>query len=263
MSDRAALYGDGIFETMFVFNGCIRLLDLHIQRLDTALYTFAGSGPADAVRYLKHQIKEYHSKGFWRIRLTIHRDANGLYTPQSDYLSYSIQAQQLDANDLTQQIQLITCFDFRIHYDKLSHLKSCSAINYVLAARQANHKQADAALILNHKQQIAETSGSNIFLFISDVLVTPPLTSGCLPGVMRSFVLKIARKNNIKITIRSIDYSEINQIQAAFVTNAIRGIQIVHSIDKQMLQSNSLIAQLKHIVDKELKNNVGDTATQV
>jgi branched-chain amino acid aminotransferase len=93
---------------------------------------------------------------------------------------------------------------------------------------------ADEAIVCNDKGKICEGSVTNLLLRIDDKWVTPPISDGVLPGVMRALVIEY-----LGVSVRSIDKSEIEQVQSAFLLSSLRIAQPVISIDGREVEQSS------------------------
>jgi branched-chain amino acid aminotransferase len=98
----------------------------------------------------------------------------------------------------------------------LARVKSLGYLGNILARQEAVAAGADDAVLLNTQGRIAETTVANIFCLIAGGLVTPPISEGALPGVMRAEVIRLARAEE-----RPISVAELEQSSEIFVTNAL------------------------------------------
>ena len=97
--------------------------------------------------------------------------------------------------------------------------------------------------MLNKHGRIAEATSSNVFLYKNNNIYTPSLDEGCVAGVMRKQILRIAEKLNINIFEGMVNGSMLQQADELFLTNAVKGIQWVESYkDKQYI--NETIKQI-------------------
>lgn len=90
----------------------------------------------------------------------------------------------------------------------------------------AENKHCQQAIIINNKEEIVETSLSNLYYFINDTLYTTPLSSGAVHGVFRRYLM-----SQINIIEKPLNLKDLKFIQECFVSSAVRGIVPVHSID--------------------------------
>jgi branched-chain amino acid aminotransferase len=110
--------------------------------------------------------------------------------------------------------------------DVLANYKTSNALIYAIAAQQAKANKWNDALLCNTHDHIIESTIANIFWIKDDKVYTPPLTEGCVAGVMRRYVVqKIAVAESILTT------EILQQADAVFLTNAIRRIKWVRKFD--------------------------------
>jgi len=94
------------------------------------------------------------------------------------------------------------------------------------------HSQGyDDALLVNEKGQLAECTSANVFLVRDGVVLTPPLNSGCLPGISREVLLEIAPANGIKIREQVLTVDDLSSAEEVFITSTTREVAAVGSID--------------------------------
>ena len=123
-------------------------------------------------------------------------------------------------------IALVTYTDYTKPIDKLGQWKQYNKALYEDSISFAQQFSASQSIILNKHREVVETSLSNFFYIIKGKLFTPPLRSGAVNGVFRRFLTQ-----NMAIEEKSLYLNELNQIEACFISSAIRGIVPVYSID--------------------------------
>jgi len=167
-----------------------------------------------------------------RIRITVWRESQGAYLPVSDHSEVLIEVQPLESNTYIDNApcRLAIYPHHRIAPSITSSFKTTSALPYVLAARYAREKGVDDSLLLGAGLQVVETTRSNIFIVKNKVLYTPPLTSGCLPGVMRRVVMDMAREHGIPCFELTLIPSFFVDASEVFLTNSLTGITPVARI---------------------------------
>jgi branched-chain amino acid aminotransferase len=123
----------------------------------------------------------------------------------------------------------------RNEYSPLANIKSLSYLDNVLARREAVKEKMDEAILLNTAGNVAEASAANIFIVNKDnVLVTPRLEDGVLPGITRQVVLKLAAAQSIVVEERAIKPEELLSAREVFLTNSIIEIQSVKQIEDKI-----------------------------
>jgi branched-chain amino acid aminotransferase len=105
---------------------------------------------------------------------------------------------------------------------------------------------AGEAIFLNTRGNICEATGSNIFFVKDEVLVTPPLSSGCLAGVTRDLVLLLAKNLGIATSEQDLPFSVVSEVSEAFLTSTTREVQAIAQIDDIIIPNSSGIV-VKHL----------------
>ncbi|MCP4438861.1 MAG: 4-amino-4-deoxychorismate lyase [Aureispira sp.] len=261
-SNRSFKYGDGLFETLKVVNGRILFLEQHLNRLSKGFEVLAFQKKYLDKEIFNSIIQEFLSnkKGAdHRVRISFFREAGGLYTPHSSEVNYIIESTALTSIPYqlnNKGLDIGICPTVQLSCDILSNLKTCSALPYVLAGLYKKEQNWDDCLLLNSHNRIAESIAANVFLVVDGELRTPQLTEGCVMGVMRNQVIRIAQELGLVCKEIELDLEELNLAQEVFFTNAIRGLQWVESIksiDKKYTNSTSLLLTQKLNATNNLK----------
>jgi len=245
--NRAFKYGDGGFETIRVINGEPMHVDLHFARLiNTCL--LLGIEPAKEFtpvsfeESLKKSIAVNSISKGGRIRYTYFRSGGGKYAPETNELETFIEVEPLDVNQYELNKKGLTCGicdGITLNYHQFSAYKTLNALPYVMASRYMQEKKLDNVLLLNDKQCIVEFANANIFLIKGNSVFTPPITEGCIDGVMRKVIIEHFRNKNYKVHIDPIHVNALQQAEEVFACNSIIGIQWVAAIgNKRYLNSH-------------------------
>ena len=236
-SNRSYRYGDGLFETIRVTNGKVNFLDQHLSRLKQGMamlklntpVTFANGELEELIRELLH--KNGIEKG-GRIRLSVFRQGAGTYAPETNDTSFLIEAVPLVENEYELNIngRVVDLFEEqRKPINLFSTLKSANSLIYVLAGVDKKSRQLDDVLILNELANLCEATSSNLFISFNNVLYTPSVSQGCIPGIMREVIIDLARQNKIEVQECPLSPEVLLRSDEVFLTNAIRGIEWVMS----------------------------------
>lgn len=234
-NNRSFRYGDGLFESMRFLKGKLKFPEMHVDRIQKGmkLFKFDNCSLIDTW-FIREKVEELIRRNKTgadaRIRLTIFRDSEGLYSPVSNKFGYLIEVQKLEESqyDLNKKGLIIDVFDeIPKPVNTLSNLKTCNAIIYVLAGIYKNQNALDEVLILNQHGFLCESISSNVFVVYDRKLYTPALNEGCIAGVMRQVVIRLAKENNIEMVEAQINPDILNAADEVFITNASKGIQWV------------------------------------
>lgn len=234
MGNRAFQYGDGLFETIRVVKGRACFLDAHWSRLSEGLRTFRIDMPAGLGRERLEQaigeLLERNGLKDARCRLTVYRDAPGYYRPEHNAGSFT-----LEAFPVTQGNYILNEKGFTVDLypgmrkpvNLLAVHKTLGAQLYVMASLWCIEQQLDNCLLQNDRGNIIESSSGNMFIVSNGVLYTPPLSDGCIGGIMRMQVINIALENKIKVYESSLNPQNLLVADELFFTNAATGVQWV------------------------------------
>lgn len=235
-SNRSYRYGDGLFETFKVKYGKIILAHLHFERLFSGIKMLNFEVPVFFTsENLEQQIVKLCQKNkcekLARIRLSCFAGNGGLYDGGRK-LQYLIECWPLDeANTaFNENGLLIDIYPFaRKSCDQFSNLKSASFLPYSMAADYARQNRLNDCLLLNIHDRLADSTIANLFLIKNDKVITPPLTEGCVSGIMRKYLLEKLKEAAFSFIEAPINKEDLENADEIFLTNAIRGIRWVKS----------------------------------
>ena len=219
--DRGFLYGDGVFETLRVYNGKPFLLDRHLGRLAHSLGGLYINDPYDFEQwydYVKELIVRNNAKeSILRIQVSRGVGKRG-YTSSGNYSPTAVISLH-DAppvNDKGHQLDLIAASGILADHDPLSTLKTSNKLVNIIAMREAERAEAHDAVLFNGQGYTTETSSSNIFIILEGKLYTPPLASGCLAGITRGYVLELAAELGIDSLQKDLELEQLKNSEGFF-----------------------------------------------
>lgn len=240
LNNRGFRYGDGLFESMRMIKGRLQFAELHSKRLQAGMKALKldhySSWDIDFLRDKAKELSLRNKAKNGRLRLTVFRDSEGLYTPDNNKVGYAIEWETLEDQQYVLNIRglIMSIYeDITKPINSLSNLKTCNALIYVLAGVYKQKNRLDDAFILNQNGFLCESISSNIFIKYNGTLYTPALSEGCIQGVMRQVVIDLAFKNSIPIIEAQINPQILNEADEVFLTNATRGIQWVLGFNRK------------------------------
>jgi len=198
--DHGLLYGDGVFEGIRIYSGKVFRLQDHIDRLYDSARSIALEIPIsreEMIRDVEATVQGYGAPDGY-IRLVVTRGVGSLgldprkCTPNIIIIvdGISLYPKEYYENGL----DIVTAATIRSHPATLSpRVKSLNYLNNILAKMEAIRAGCFEALMLNHKGEVAECTGDNVFVVKNNVIRTPPLDAGILEGVTRNAVIDLAR----------------------------------------------------------------------
>lgn len=252
VNNRAFLFGDGVFETIKILDERILFLEDHYFRLMSAMRIVRMEIPMDfTMEYFEEQLvhtaKANGCSQSGRIRITVFRNGNGYYLPETNSISFLIDAKALENttyvfDNLAYEVDLYK--DFYVTKQLLSSVKTTNKMINITASIFANENGLQNCLLLNDSKNVIEALQGNIFMFVGNKLTTPPVSDGCLNGVMRKQILTLAKKiEEIEVVEESLSPFDLQKADELFITNVIKGIQPITKYRKKDFDAN-LAAEL-------------------
>ena len=252
-TNRGLNYGDAVFETMRVSAAKIYFWEDHYFRLMASMRILRMEIPMTfTLEFLEEEIhRTIEASGgkykAFRVKLLVWRKSGGRYSPATNDVDYLIDVEELNNpfytfNEATYEVEL-----FKDHYitsGLLATLKTNNKIINVLGSIYAAENDYQNCLLINEKKQIVEALNGNLFLVKEGNIKTPPLTDGCLNGILRKQVIAICKQlPEYTLEEASISPFELQKADELFITNVIAGIQSVTKYRKK---------EYKNIVAKDL-----------
>lgn len=265
-TNRAFKYGDGLFESMRAFEGCLPFWDYHIARLQRGIQILQlDSSNVDFDQLKAALLKLLSEQPNARIRLSLFRTDGGLYSPHNNKVDYLMEVQALKSNPFEWQaegLKLGLCDTITLDSKSpLSNLKTINSLPYILAGIFRDQNNYDECFLLNHEGFVAEASYSNLFLVKNMTIYTPLLSDGGIDGCMRLFLINLIQESGLEIHQDSILPEALLEADEIFLTNAIRGIQWVDQYEEKIYtnkMSHFLHKKLNQFVANSLKQSFGD-----
>jgi branched-chain amino acid aminotransferase len=252
--NRGLRYGDGIFETMRMYKGRILNEDFHFERW------FLG------MKMLQFQIPPHFSPGYFkdaisrllkknaidknaRIRMMIFRSDGNIFDLQSS------PGVIIEAFSLSEKIELnheglkIDVFhDIKKSAGSFSNLKSNNYLPSVMAALFAKQNLLDDALILNSFERVCESAIANIFIIKDKIIYTPPLSEGCVAGVMRRWMLERFSFKKYSVKEKMISVNDVLNADEIFLTNSVSILKWVRDFQQKIFGNEKIKEFFSHIL---------------
>ena len=240
--NRAFLYGDAVFETVKIMDSKVLFLEDHYFRLMSSMRVIRMEIPMNfTMEYLEEQIltlaKSKNMAISSRARITVYRNDGGYYLPQDNTVSFLISVESLDTAfySIDKKDYVVDLYtDFYISKQLLSSIKTTNKIINITASIFANENGLDNCLLLNDSKSVIEALQGNLFMLKGNALTTPPVSEGCLNGIMRKQILALARKiENLEVVEEVISPFDLQKADELFITNVIKGIQPITKYRKK------------------------------
>ncbi|MBA4743763.1 MAG: aminotransferase class IV [Muricauda sp.] len=256
-NNRALKYGDALFETVRYVNGTLFFWEDHYFRLMASMRILRMEIPMEfTLEFLEEEIKNTikanaQENGAVRVRLTVFRNEGGLYAPSTNDVSYLIETSPMESpfyiiEEGDYEVELFK--DYYVNKDMLSNLKSTNKILNVVAGVYAQENGYANCLLVNTDKKVVEAINGNLFSVKGNEIKTPPLSDGCLDGIIRKNLMKIiAGSEELDLVEASISPFELQKVDELFITNSIVGIQPISKYRKKKFDNKvakSLVGKL-------------------
>jgi branched-chain amino acid aminotransferase len=263
IADRGLLLGDGVFTTLKAQNGNLQFFSKHIDRLNPqalALFIQLQLDPASIANICKELLKLNNleqNEAIIRITLTRGSDARGINITQTETQNPTLLITVAPYhNTIINPLRLCITSIIRNEKSVLTQIKSLNYLDSILARNEAVVKGFDDGIMLNTQEMLTECSVANLFLLNSyNEIITPPISSGVLPGIYRQEIIYACSKLKIPLKERAISSNDLNQFVAGFITNCVIGIKEIALInDNLFIPANfsKLIYQLEQQLQKQV-----------
>ncbi|WP_373517067.1 aminotransferase class IV [Pricia sp.] len=241
--NRGLRYGDSLFESMRAVNGKLFFWEDHYLRLMASMRMLRMEIPMNfTMEFLEENIlgviaANDLNESAARIRLTVFRNEGGLYLPETNAISYTIEAKPLEhpfyiLDEGRYEVELFK--DYYVNPDMLSTLKTNNKIINVVGSIFAQENDYDNCLLINSDKQVVEALNGNLFLVKGNTIKTPPLKDGCLNGIIRKKLMEIVSKlEGYELEEDSVSPFELQKADELFITNSIIGIRPVTKYRKK------------------------------
>lgn len=258
--NRAFLYGDAVFETVKIINNKILFLEDHYFRLMSSMRVIRMEIPMNfTMEYFEEQIlsliKINELSVSSRARITVYRNNGGYYLPKNNNVSFLIHAVTLENTHYSieeKEYEVDLYKDFYVTKQLLSSIKTTNKLINITGSIYADENGLDNCLLLNDSKNVVEALQGNIFMLLGNRLITPPVSEGCLNGVMRKQILGLAKKiDGLEVVEEMISPFDLQKADELFITNVIKGIQPITKYRKKTFTTkvaNQLVQMLNEMI---------------
>ncbi|MGC4174106.1 aminotransferase class IV [Demequina sp.] len=259
--DHGFTVGDGVFETMEAVDGVAFALTRHLLRLEYSASRMGLTGLDTAhVRKGVLAVLAEGGEAMTRVRVTV-SSGSGPHSSIRGNAAPTVVVVAADSPPI-KECRAVRAPWKRNERSPIAGVKSTSYGENVVMVQFARAKGADEALIANTHGHLCEGTGSNVFIERGGELLTPPLASGCLPGITRGLALEWGAHAGLPVRVAApgeLEMAVLDEVAAgdafAAVTSSTRHVQPLAALDGKDLKAGPLLSRLAEEFDRRASND--------
>jgi branched-chain amino acid aminotransferase len=225
MNQESWLTADGVFETLRTYENLPFALDLHLERLERGIKEIGiiGVDRGEVESEVENELlRSHHSSG--HLRIVVNRSGKVAITHKS----------------YEPPIRSLKCLTIYSSIGKGLSYKSTDYQGRFDLRDLAINRGFDDAILVSSDGSLVESTTCNLIILTQEGWITPPLSSGCLPGITRRLLLE-----NFGVREREIKFEEIDGVRAIAVTSSLREIQSIEEVDGKVFPNSRETEVLK------------------
>jgi branched-chain amino acid aminotransferase len=241
------LAGWGVFTTIKVIEGVLFAFERHWARISRDATAFHVAIPQDseAVRRRLLDLVEANQAYDSTLRLVIVRNDGSMWADPSNGRKTDLIALTADTKHWGDEVKLSYVANARHAACGFAGTKILSWAMNLTWIESAQKRGFDEVILLNERGEVAECTSANIFAAYGDRVWTPPLSSGCLPGITREVLLGEITVPGIQLTERTLMPADLENADEVFITSTTRDLlHVIQIEDRKVGRSRHVCAQL-------------------
>jgi branched-chain amino acid aminotransferase len=242
--DHGFLYGEGVYETMRTYHGRPFLFDRHMRRLRRSAsmielpLPFSDDQLAAQIRATQDAAK-LEGEAYIRVLVTrgvgeLTYDLNATPNPSLVIIVKPQVDPPADAYDKGVRVVIVDIV--RNHPATVNPMiKSNNLMNSALAMQQALRSHAFEGVMRNYKGELTECTTANLFIVKNNVVLTPPLEAGLLPGITREYLFDVGKDIGVEVTETILGDDDLFRADEAFLTSTTRELVPIVTVNDRMV----------------------------
>jgi branched-chain amino acid aminotransferase len=239
------LAGWGVFTTLRVADGVLFAWERHWARIqrDAAAFHVALPQDPEAVRRKLVELVEANQSPNCTLRLVIVRNGGGMWAGPSNGRESDLVALTADSKEWGEGVKLAYVREARHAACQFAGTKILSWAMNLTWLESAQRRGFDEVILLNERGEVSECTSANIFIANGNEVWTPPLSSGCLPGITREVILSEVRAPGIRIAEKALMPGDLEFADEVFITSTTRDLLPVRIIEEKKVGRNDYARQ--------------------
>ena len=226
------LMGWGVFTTLRIYRGVPFAFERHWDRMrhDAERLGIAFDYRRDAVREAVIKLAAANQRPEGAARLSFIKNQGGLWAdaPESPPTDLLIFTRELAAWPASHKLLLVPNAIFST--GRLAGAKMLSWVQNAGTLERVHREGFDDALLLNEHGHLAECTSANVFLVRGREILTPPLASGCLPGITRDTLREVIPAAGYNFVEKDLTPADLGSAEEVFISSTTREVAGVGTI---------------------------------
>jgi branched-chain amino acid aminotransferase len=220
------LNGWGVFSTLRVAEGVPFAFERHWERMQRDAAKVHVPFPKDPTELRSQLLRLIDANSAWSatLRVMVVRNRGGLFEGPDMERDFDVLAFTKDLSPWGNSVRLTVKPNARYAANEFSRCKILSWSHNLTWYEEASQRGYDEALLLNERGEVSECTSANIFAATGGEVATPPLDSGCLPGVTRELLLDVVRVPGITVREQAIVPQDLERADQVFITSTTRDL---------------------------------------
>ncbi len=220
------LNGWGVFSTLRVIDGVMFAFDRHWRRMERDARLLRVPFPADPDWLAERLYRLIDANGAEQatLRVAIVRNKGGMFEGPNIEADFDLIAFTKDLKDWGRSARLELAPKSRHADTVFAGTKMLSWCFNLIQLEQAQERGFDEIVMLNERGEVSECTSANLFAVFGDRVVTPPLDSGCLPGVTRAILLEEIRRPGLMMAEERLTLEQFLAADEIFMTSSTRDL---------------------------------------
>jgi branched-chain amino acid aminotransferase len=234
--------GWGVFSTIRVAGGVLFAFERHWERMQRDAARMHVPFPASPAWLQSRLLRlvDANKVVHGTLRAVIVRNRGGLYEAPDLARDFDLIAFTTDLNPWGDSVRLAVKPHGRHAQSEFSGAKILSWSQNLTWYEEAHQRGFDEMLLLNERGEVSECTSANIFALQGSEVATPPLSSGCLPGITRELLLQEIQVPGVPVVERTLLPRDLEQASQVFITSTTRDLLAVSHIEGLNMKSEGL-----------------------
>lgn len=235
--------GWGVFSTLRVADGVLFAFERHWERMHRDAAKVHVPFPQDPAQLKAELLRLVEANSAWNatLRVVVVRNRGGLFEGPDQERDFDVIAFTKDLSPWGSSVRLAVKPHARHAANEFSGCKILSWSHNLTWYEEAERRGFDEVVLLNERGEVCECTSANVFAATGGQVHTPPLSSGCLPGVTRELLLDVVRVPGISVVERTLTPTDLERADQVFITSTTRDLLPAVAIEGLSVQNRGMI----------------------